>query len=78
MYIPEENVEMVLAVAKLGAGQILVTSMFASIFLAWLASCYHVANMISMLLAWFIHVASIISMLLAWFSMLLAWFLACR
>ncbi len=51
MYISRRKCEMVLAVAKLGAGQILVTSMFASIFLAWLASCYHVASMISMLLA---------------------------
>ncbi len=67
MYISRRKCEMLLAVAKLGAGQILVTSMFASIFLAWLASCYHVASMISMLLAWFYHVASIISMLLAWF-----------
>ncbi len=67
MYISRRKCEMVLAVAKLGAGQILVTSMFASIFLAWLASCYHVASMISMLLAWFYHVASMISMLLAWF-----------
>ncbi len=39
MYISRRKCEMVLAVAKLGAGQILVTSMFASIFLAWLASC---------------------------------------
>ncbi len=51
MYISRRKCEMVLAVAKLGAGQILVTSMFAIIFLAWLASCYHVASMISMLLA---------------------------
>ncbi len=51
MYISRRKCEMVLAVAKLGAGQILVTSMFASIFLAWLASCYHIASMISMLLA---------------------------
>ncbi len=51
MYISRRKCEMVLAVAKLSAGQILVTSMFASIFLAWLASCYHVASMISMLLA---------------------------
>ncbi len=49
MYISRRKCEMVLAVAKLGAGQILVTSMFASIFLAWLASCYHVASMISMI-----------------------------
>ncbi len=34
MYISRRKCEMVLAVAKLGAGQILVTSMFASIFLA--------------------------------------------
>ncbi len=39
MYISRRKCEMVLAVAKLGAGQILVTSMFASIFFAWLASC---------------------------------------
>ncbi len=32
MYISRRKCEMVLAVAKLGAGQILVTSMFASIF----------------------------------------------
>ncbi len=51
MYIFRRKCEMVLAVAKLGDGQILVTSMFAIIFLAWLASCYHVASMISMLLA---------------------------
>ncbi len=77
MYISRRKCEMVLAVAKLGAGQILVTSMFASIFLAWLASCYHVANMISMLLAWFYHVASIISMLLAWLACS-SMILACR
>ncbi len=51
MYISRRKCEMVLAVAKLGAGQILVTSMFAIIFLTWLASCYHVASVISMLLA---------------------------
>ncbi len=34
MYISRRKCEMVLAVAKLGAGQILVTSMFAIIFLA--------------------------------------------
>ncbi len=37
---PEENVNGACS-GKTGAGQILVTSMFASIFLAWLASCYH-------------------------------------
>ncbi len=67
MYISRRKLWNGACSGKLGAGQILVTSMFASIFLAWLASCYHVANMISMLLAWFYHVASIISMLLAWF-----------
>ncbi len=45
MYISRRKCEWCFAVAKLGAGQILVTSMFASIILAWLASC-------PILLAW--------------------------